>query len=64
MPQPSPFRRGFAPALLFGGICLNSALSFAQTNRIDQIRSDAPALAAYGPLDIGVKTLQFKNPKQ
>jgi len=46
MPQPSPFRRGFAPALLFGGICLNSALSFAQTNRIDQIRSDAPALAA------------------
>ena len=64
MPQPSPFRSGFAQALLFGGVCLNSALSFAQTNRIDQIRSDAPALAAYGPLDIGVKTLQFKNPKQ
>jgi len=64
MPLSFPFCRGFAHVLLFGGICLSSALSFAQTNRIDQIRSDAPALAAYGPLSIGVKTLQFKNPKQ
>jgi predicted dienelactone hydrolase len=36
----------------------------AQANRIDFIRSDAPALAAYGAFDIGVKTVQFKNPQQ
>jgi predicted dienelactone hydrolase len=41
-----------------------SFLSMAQTNRIDQIRSDAPALAAYGPFHGGVQTLQFKNPQQ
>ena len=57
-------RRGLALALLLFVICMSSAVSFAQSNRIDQIRSDAPALAAYGPLDIGVKTLQFKNPNQ
>jgi predicted dienelactone hydrolase len=50
-------------ALLIGGLCLTS-FSFAQTNRIDQVRSDAPALAAYGPLYVGVQTLQFKNPQQ
>ena len=38
--------------------------SWAQTNRIDTIRSDAPALAAYGPQSIGVTTAQFKNPQQ
>ncbi|CAN1537475.1 Platelet-activating factor acetylhydrolase-like [Burkholderiaceae bacterium] len=58
------FRRGFTQALLCGGIGLSSAFSFAQSNRIDQIRSDAPALAAYGAFDIGVKTLQFKHPNQ
>jgi predicted dienelactone hydrolase len=64
MPPSFPFRRGFNHALLFIGICLSSVVGFAQSNRIDQIRSDAPALAAYGPFDIGVKTLQFKNPNQ
>lgn len=53
-----------AKLLLIGGLCLSSVFSLAQTNRIDQIRSDAPALAAYGPFDIGVQTLQFKNPAQ
>ena len=64
MPPSFPFRRGFNHALLFIGICLSSVVGFAQSNRIDQIRSDAPALAAYGSFDIGVKTLQFKNPNQ
>jgi predicted dienelactone hydrolase len=64
MPPSSLLRRGFSPALLSGVMGLCSALSWAQTNRIDQVRSDAPALAAYGPFDIGVKTLQFSNPKQ
>ena len=57
-------RRGFTRALLSVGLSLTCLYSIAQSNRIDQIRSDAPALAAYGPLDIGVKTLQFKNPNQ
>lgn len=38
--------------------------TWAQTNRIDTIRSDAPSLAAYGPQSIGVTTAQFKNPQQ
>ena len=41
-----------------------SSASWAQANRIDVIRSDAPALAAYGPLGIGVTTAHFKNPQQ
>ena len=36
----------------------------AQDNRIDTIRPDAPALAKYGSLGIGVKTLTLVNPKQ
>jgi predicted dienelactone hydrolase len=36
----------------------------AAQNRIDQIRPDAPELAAYGKLPIGVRTLQFVNPSQ
>lgn len=64
MPSSFSLRRGLVHALLLGGLGLTSALSVAQTNRIDQIRSDAPALAAYGPLDMGVRTLQFKNPNQ
>ncbi len=57
-------RRPWTQALLFAGWGLFSALGLAQTNRIDQIRSDAPALAAYGPGAIGVTTLQLKNPQQ
>lgn len=41
-----------------------STSCWAQTNRIDVIRSDAPALAAYGPHGIGVTTAQLKNPQQ
>lgn len=36
----------------------------AQDNRIDTIRADAPALAQYGSLAVGVKTIQLVNPKQ
>ncbi len=36
----------------------------AEDNHIDTIRSDAPELAQYGKLNIGVKTLNFTNPKQ
>lgn len=36
----------------------------AAENRIDRIRPDAPALAAYGPYPIGVRTLEFTNPGQ
>lgn len=43
---------------------LASELSHAQANRIDFIRSDAPALAAYGNLDIGVLTAEFTHANQ
>lgn len=36
----------------------------AGENRIDAIRSDAPALAALGSYSVGVKTLSFTNPGQ
>ena len=36
----------------------------AQDNRIDTIRSDAPELAPYGKLNVGVKTLKLVNPGQ
>jgi len=39
-------------------VCMISAVS-AQDNRIDKIRSDAPALAPYGQYNIGVTTLTF-----
>ena len=35
----------------------------AQDNRIDTIRSDAPELAPYGKLNVGVKTLKLVNPQ-
>jgi hypothetical protein len=54
------FRRLWMPMVC--AFCLGSVQ--AQVNRIDFIRSDAPALAAYGAFDIGVKTVQFKNPQQ
>ena len=31
-------------------------------NRIDVVRPDAPALAAYGTLPVGVRTMEFTNP--
>lgn len=38
--------------------------AWALDNRIDQIRPDAPELAAYGSMAIGVRTLQLVNPAQ
>ncbi len=38
--------------------------AMAQDNRIDTIRPDAPELAKYGNLSVGVKTFNFVNPKQ
>ncbi len=45
------------------GIGLFGTPSYGQ-NRIDTQRPDAPALAAYGDLSIGVRTLKFVNPQQ
>ncbi len=39
-------------------------LASTTTNRIDLIRGDAPELAAYGDLNVGVRTLEFVNPNQ
>ncbi|WP_282607290.1 dienelactone hydrolase [Pelagibius sp. Alg239-R121] len=36
----------------------------AESNRIDQIRPDAPELAAHGPHAIGVRTVEVVNPDQ
>ncbi len=36
----------------------------AQENRIDQVGPEAPALSAFGPFDIGVRTLTLVNPQQ
>lgn len=36
----------------------------AQENRIDVVRPDAPALAAFGPSSVGVRTFTFTNPGQ
>lgn len=44
-------------------VCMISAVS-AQDNRIDKIRSDAPALAPYGQYNIGVTTLTFVHRDQ
>ncbi|MFK7751708.1 MAG: alpha/beta hydrolase family protein [Sedimentitalea sp.] len=41
-----------------------TALPALAENRIDRVRPDAPTLAAYGPMTIGVQTLEFVNPGQ
>lgn len=49
------------------GAMLSLALApalFAQDNRVDTIRPDAPELAPYGSYAIGVKTMTFVNPGQ
>ena len=50
----------------FTALALTAVLtSGAQAeNRIDRVRPDAPELAAYGPMTIGVQTLRFVNPGQ
>jgi predicted dienelactone hydrolase len=60
MPVVRKFRRVWIPLLCT--FCLSGLQ--AEVNRIDAIRSDAPALAAYGAFSMGVTTAQFKNPQQ
>ena len=50
--------------LAAAGTVLACASAWAGENRIDLVRPDAPELAAYGKLPIGVRTLQFVNPRQ
>ncbi|SIT83079.1 Platelet-activating factor acetylhydrolase, isoform II [Yoonia rosea] len=45
-------------------VCLVAATAGHAENRIDIIRPDAPALAAYGDYKIGVRTATFTNPDQ
>lgn len=40
-----------------------SSSAFAQSNRIDIIRHDAPEMSQFGELDIGVRTLDFRIPQ-
>ena len=49
--------------ILVSGIGASSGL-FAQDNRVDTIRPDAPSLAPYGSYSVGVRTLKFVNPGQ
>jgi predicted dienelactone hydrolase len=51
----------FTAAAVVAGL---AAPSLAAENRIDRVRPDAPELAPYGALPIGVQTLQFTNPGQ
>ena len=43
-------------------LIFSSFTSFAQDNRIDTVRPDAPELASFGDYDIGVRTLEFVDP--
>lgn len=53
------------PILIALGLAASLTAAMAQAeNRIDRIRPDAPALAPYGDLPIGVQTLTFVNPDQ
>jgi predicted dienelactone hydrolase len=56
--------RRFFNTCMFAAAGLLSAAGAAAQNRIDLVRPDAPELAAYGKLPIGVRTLQFVNPGQ
>jgi predicted dienelactone hydrolase len=53
-----------AAALTTWLACTSTALALALDNHIDTIRADAPELAQYGKLGVGVKTIQLTNPKQ
>nr|HMQ58224.1 dienelactone hydrolase [Rhizobiaceae bacterium] len=53
--------RRTAPALATLLMLLTPAMA---ENRIDTIRPDAPELAAFGPHQIGVRTVQMVNPGQ
>ncbi|MEB0140579.1 MULTISPECIES: dienelactone hydrolase [unclassified Undibacterium] len=58
--MPSKFVRLF----LVAGTLITPFCVAAQENRIDQIRPDAPALAAYGASRSGVTTLHLTHPGQ
>ena len=49
----------FRAAFVF--VALSAAVLSAQQNRIDTVTPAAPELAAYGPLDIGVRTIQVTD---
>ena len=51
-------------AALCVAMSLLAGAALAQDNRIDTIRSDAPALAQYGKYAVGVKTIKMVNPRQ
>lgn len=55
--------RSFLTILGIGASLLPTSPLQAE-NRIDRVRPDAPALAAYGAMPIGVQTLKFVNPGQ
>jgi len=57
------FMTRFALAALGIAATMASLPALAE-NRIDRIRPDAPALAAYGPYPIGVQSHSFTNPDQ
>ncbi len=48
-------------AVLSGLLC---TAALAEDNRVDEIRPDAPALAAHGDSPIGVRTISATNPGQ
>ena len=50
-------------ALAFPCALLCAVTAMAE-NRIDTQRPDAPELAAYGPMEVGVRTMEFVNPGQ
>lgn len=50
-------------ALAATAVALTMTSAMAE-NRIDTIRPDAPALAAYGPHAVGVRTYELSNPGQ
>jgi Platelet-activating factor acetylhydrolase, isoform II len=61
------------PAPRMARLCLPALISLLASlsmsplsaqNRIDTIRADAPALAAYGSFVVGVRTLKLSNPQQ
>lgn len=45
-------------------VCSTLLATANAQNRIDNIRPDAPALAAYGSYTIGIRTLHLSNPEQ
>ncbi len=57
------FKQAFVTTLISASLCA-AAPAMAQDNRIDTIRPDAPALAAYGQHAVGVKTLSLSHAKQ